>query len=149
MRYLKCSYSCCNSQYKNTAFWVWANACTESIDLLFIYYFKTVFLTDTLQKKSLTWDNFHLTMILTYNTYKFFYNSSFLQRVLSKNSPIYYLELSIIACLTFNGSSCPLTQQTTVEVSSAIAACSQRSSFLLSTAKKKQWNPINATTLRP
>lgn len=102
-----------------------------------------------LQKKSLTCNNFHLAMILTCNTYEFFYNSSFLQRVLSKNSPIYYLELSIIACLTFNGSSCPLTQQTTVEVSSAIAACSQRSSFLLSTAKKIKWNPINATTLRP
>lgn len=88
-------------------------------------------------------------MILTYNMNKFFYNSSFLQRALSKNSPIYYLELLTIACLTFNGSSCPLTQQTTVEVSSAIAACLQRSSFLLSTAKKIRWNPINATTLRP
>ena len=80
-------------------------------------------------------------MILTYNMYKFFYNSSFLQRVLSKNSPIYYLELLIIACLTFNGSSCPLTQQTTVEVSSAIAACLQRSSFLLSIAKKNKVEP--------
>ena len=66
---------------------------------------------------------------------------SFPQRVFSKNSPIYYLELLIIACLTFNGSSCPLTQQTTVEVSSAIAACLQRSSFLLSIAKKNKVEP--------